>query len=423
MNLLPLALLAAVAQPDPTFTKDIAPILFEHCAACHRPNQIGPFALLSHADAKKRAELIARVTTKKMMPPWKPVGGEFIDDRSLTEQQIATIKKWADAGAPEGDPADLPPQPKFKDGWQLGTPDLVLTMPKPFTIPAEGDDIYQHFVFPLDIEKTKYIKAVEVLPGNRKVAHHAACLLDSSGMARRLAAKNVSYNRFGNPGFLPSGFTPGFVPGQTARFLQDDFAIAVKKGTDLVLQMHYHPTGKEETDQTTIGVYLSDVKPARNIGLFVVGTEAIDIPAGAARHTLTDRFTLPANFQVRDIWAHMHLTGKSVDVAAELPDGATKTLLRIDDWDFNWQDVYRYAKPFTLPKGTVVTATFVFDNSDQNPRNPNSPPKRIRWGERSDDEMAGVLIVGAAETWQGEIALIGGVVGHVLEIASKRTRR
>lgn len=422
MNLVALAVLTALGQADPTFAKDVAPILFEHCASCHRPNQIGPFALLSHADAKKRAELIARVTSKKMMPPWKPVGGEFVDDRSLTAEQIATIKRWADAGAPEGDPADLPPAPKFKDGWQLGTPDLVLTMPKPFTIPAEGDDIYQHFVFPLSLDKTKYIKAVEVLPGNHKVAHHAACLLDSSGIARRRAGKNGNYARFGDPGFLPSGFTPGFVPGQTPRFLQDDIAIPLKKGTDFVLQMHYHPTGKEETDQTSVGLYLSDKKPARNIAAFVVGTEAIDIPAGAARHTLTDSFTLPANFEVRDIWAHMHLVGKSVEVVAELPDGTTKKLLTIDDWDFNWQDAYRYAKPFTLPRGTVVKATFVFDNSDQNPRNPHSPPQRVRWGERSTDEMAGVLIGGTAETWQGEIALIGGVVGHVLEIASKRVR-
>jgi len=411
------------AEIEPTYAKDVAPILFQQCAGCHRPDQVGPFSLLTYEDAKKRAKQIAIATSSKIMPPWKPMPGhgEFRDARVLNDKQIATLKLWAEAGAPEGDPKDLPPKPTFKDGWQLGTPDLVLTVPKAFTVPAEGNDSYMHFVFPLDLKKETYLRGIEVLPSNRRVAHHAVGILDSSGTAKRMNAKHGGNGYAGNggPGFLPAGFTPGYVPGATPRFFPTDSAITLKKGVDFVLQMHYHPTGKEESDTTTVGLYFTDKKPARNVGGLLMGSEDIDIPAGKSDYTVTDSFKLPVDYEFRGIWAHMHLIGKKVRVWAETPDGKTREMLKIDDWDFNWQDTYMYDKSFRLPKGTVLKSEFVFDNSSSNPRNPNTPPKRITLGENSTDEMAG-LWIGGLPVWEwDELSIWGAVIGHYFEIAGK----
>ncbi|MCU0702490.1 MAG: cytochrome c [Fimbriiglobus sp.] len=412
----------AVAADPPTFHKDVAPILFSQCATCHRDGQIGPFPLLKYDDAKKRAKQIARVTADKVMPPWKPDAGhiDFRDARILTDKQLNTLKDWAAAGAPEGDPKDGPPVPKFKDGWQLGKPDIVLKMAEPFTVPAEGRDIYQHFVFPLDIKKEIYVVGVECRPGNPKVAHHAVGILDTSGGARKMDAKHAGPGYPGlDVGFIPAGFTPGYVPGQTPRRMKEGSAITIKPGTDFVLQMHYHPSGKEEKDQTEIGLYLSDKPPTNNSVVVAMASDEIDIPAGEKAFKAKDVFTLPADMEVESIWPHMHCVGKTVNVTAELPDGKTKDLLRISDWDFNWQDTYVYAKPLSLPKGTKIVAEFTWDNSADNPRNPNSPPKRIKLGEGSLDEMSGLIIGGQVKTWQDSLAHWGAVIGHYAEVKTK----
>jgi hypothetical protein len=417
---------APLSAAPPTFHKDVAPILFSQCATCHRDGQIGPFPLLKYDDAKKRAKQLARVTGDKVMPPWKPDAGhgEFQDARVLTDRQVATLKAWAAADAPEGDPKDSPPVPKFKDGWQLGKPDIILKMPEAFTVPADGRDVYQHFVFPLDLKKDVHVIGVEVRPGNPKVAHHAVGILDTSGAARKKADK-AKEEKTGpgyaglDVGFLPAGFTPGYVPGQTPRLMKKGAAITIKKGTDFVLQMHYHPSGKEEKDQTEIGLYLTDTPPTSIIGVVMMASEEIDISAGEKRFTAKDTFTLPADMTVEGIWPHMHCVGKTVDVTAELPDGKSRTLLKISDWDFNWQDTYVYAKPFDLPKGTKVVAEFTWDNSKDNPRNPHSPPKRVKLGEGSLDEMSGLIITGELKTWQDSLAHWGGVIGHYAEIKTK----
>jgi hypothetical protein len=416
------ALACPLSAAPPTFHKDVAPILFAQCATCHRDGQIGPFPLLKYDDAKKRAKQIARVTGEKTMPPWKPDAGHdtFRDARLLTDAQMTTLKEWAAGGAPEGDPKDSPPPPKFKDGWQLGKPDIILKLPEPFTVPAEGRDIYQHFVFPLDLPKDIYVVGVECRPSNPKVAHHAVGLLDTSGAARKLDAKTKEPGYAGlNQGFLPAGFTPGYVPGQTPRRMKKGAAITIKKGTDFVLQMHYHPSGKEEKDQTEIGLYLTDTPPTSIIGVVAMASDEIDIPAGEKKFTAKDTFTLPADMTVESIWPHMHCIGKTVSVTAELPDGKTKKLLTIADWDFNWQDTYQYAKPFDLPKGTKVVAEFTWDNSKDNPRNPHSPPKQVRLGEGSLDEMSGLIITGELKTWQDSLAHWGGVIGHYAEVKAK----
>lgn len=375
------------SEPVPTFNKDVAPILFNHCSSCHRPGEVGPFNLLTYADAKKRARQLAEVTAKRLMPPWKPVKGhgEFLFERTLTDAQVAVFRQWHEAGMPEGAASDLPPLPKFPEGWHLGPPDLILKVDRPFRIPAESDDLYVHFVLPTGLKKDQPFRAVQVLPSNRKVAHHAVPMLDvANGTAAKLANKGGGYYvQFGGPGFLPRGFLPGYAPGMMTHELPEDQPGVLPKGMDVVLQMHYHPTGKVEYDQPQIGIYFSDKMPKRNASVILMANNDIDIPPGEKRYKRTDEFTLPVDYEFRSIFAHMHMIGKEFRVWAELPDQTTRKLLLIDDWDYRWQDTYLYAKPFVLPKGTVIKAEFIWDNSADHPRNPNIPPKRVRWGEGS----------------------------------------
>jgi len=423
------AVMASGAEPrpqveGPTFCRDVAPILFANCTSCHRLGEVGPFPLVTYEDARKRARQIARICEKRIMPPWKPAAGPetFKNARLLTDEQIAVLKAWAEAGAPQGDEADLPPLPKFPEGWHLGEPDLILTVPKPFVIPAEGPDIYVHFVLPLNFKEDRYVRACQVLPSNRRVAHHGVPILDATGTAWRLAAKHGGdhYPNFGGPGFIPRGFLPGYAPGQlTMEDETDDRGLTLPKGTDIVLQMHYHPTGKEETDQPRIGLYFTDRKPKRNPCIVALANNDVWIPPGEKAYRRTDAFRLPVDFEVRDIWAHMHMIGKEVRVWADLPNGKRKELLHIPDWDFNWQESYLYAEPFVLPKGTWIRAEFVWDNSADNPRNPNHPPKLIEWGEGSTDEMSGLILGGVTVRPEEEWILWAAVIGHYFEIEHK----
>lgn len=398
--MLPAALVILLASPPaPTFTKDIAPILYANCTTCHRAGEVGPFALATYADARKRAAQLADVTGRKLMPPWKPVAGhgEFKDARTLSEAQIATIARWADAGAPEGEARDLPPTPDYPKGWHLGEPDLVLEVAEPFRVPAEGEDLYVHYVLPTGLTRDRYLRAVQVLPSNKRVAHHGVPILDAKGgTASDLTRKNGGkpYVQFGGAGFLPRGFLPGYAPGMTIREGSKDQLFTLTQDVDVVLQMHYHPVGKVEYDKPRIGFYFTDQKPERDPSAILLGTSDIDIPAGEKCYKRTDSFTLPADYEVRKAFAHMHLIGKRVRVWAELPGGSTRELLLIGDWDFSWQDTYIYQTPFVLPKGTVVKAEFTWDNSSDHPRNPNVPPARVRLGENSSDEMAGVILGG-----------------------------
>lgn len=417
-----LAQVTAKAE-KPTFTRDVAPILFSRCVSCHRPGNIAPFTLTHYEDARKRAKQIQLVTVKRVMPPWKPQTGhgEFRDSKALTAKEIAILANWAEAGAPEGDKASLPPLPKFREGWQLGKPDIILKMPKPFKVPATGNDIYVHFVFPLNLSKDVYVRGIECRPSNLSIAHHAVGLLDSSGMARKFDAETPEpgYIRFGGPGFVPVGITPGYVPGQTPRFFREGSAITIRKGTDLVLQMHYHPSGKEEADQTEIGLYLTDKPPTRHVLGVLLGSEEIDIPAGSDTFRARDSFVLPVPLHAQAIWAHMHLIGKEVRVWAELPNGTTEKLLWISDWDFRWQDTYEYQRSVYLPKGTTIQVESRFDNTVKNPRNPFNPPRRIRLGEQSTDEMLGVWVGGEVNNGIDLLILLGSNIGHYFEVTDK----
>jgi len=377
-----------------TFSKDIAPIVFNNCTSCHRTGEVAPFPLTNFREVQKRDVQIAGVVKERSMPPWKPVPGygDFHDARRLTADQVGMLAQWVEEGSTEGDAKDLPELPKFTEGWQLGPPDLVLKMPKSYTAPAEGRDVYRCFVIPIPIDGDKYVKAVEYRPGNHKVVHHALLFLDSLGQARAKEAANKDgqpgFTSFGGPGFLPTGGLGGWAPGALPRPLPDGLARKISKGTDLVLQIHFHPTGKAEEEESTIGIYYAKEPPKRSMSAVTLRSREMNIAPGDNNYKVSDSFVLPVDVEAFMITPHAHLLGKDVRAWAVLPDGKTQPLLWINDWDFSWQGQYQYQKPIPLPKGTKVEMEFTYDNSDKNPRNPSSPPKRVRWGEQTTDEMS-----------------------------------
>jgi hypothetical protein len=388
-----IGLLAAfwAAGPGVTFSHDVAPILYRQCISCHRPGGVAPFSLTAYQDAAKRAQLIASVTRKHAMPPWLPVEPRFQHERKLSEPEIATLGKWAAAGAPEGNAAETPKPPLFADGWQLGKPDLEVEMRSPFEVPAEGQDLYQCFVIPSVATNARYVRAVDMRPGSPKVVHHALLFQDLSGTARK-RDMGSGYSCFGTPGFLPArgmaGWTPGSVPYQAPSGIPE----LLHAHADLVLQVHYHPTGKAEHDRTRVAIYFTDQKPTRHATDIPLGSSRIDIPPGERAYKVTDHFTVPVDVDAIAINPHAHYVCKEMYGYAVLPDGSRRTLLRIDNWDFNWQQQYVYASPIRLPADTRVEMEFTYDNSAGNPHNPNSPPRRVVYGPGSLDEMAGLHI-------------------------------
>lgn len=386
---------AHAAAPGVTYYREIAPILLEHCAPCHRPGEAGPFSLLTYADVRKRAGLIADVTKRRYMPPWLPEAGygHFSDERRLTSAQIELIGKWASAGAPAGSAADSPAAPPFTPGWQLGTPDLILSVSKPFSVPADGPDLFWNFVLSPTNRETRYVKAVEVRPGNARSVHHANILLDRAGSSRRREKTPGA----GFPGmdvnlesstFDPDSHFLFWKPGGAPGVEPDGMSWRLDPGNHLVLNVHFHPTGKPELVQPSIGLYFTDKAPAKFPMLLQIEHDtALDIAPGAADFVISDDFRLPVDVDVIAVYPHAHYLGTLLEGFATLPDGTRQWLIRIPQWDVNWQSVYHYSKPLLLPKGTVISMRFHYDNSAHNPRNPNSPPKRVVGGNQSTDEM------------------------------------
>ncbi len=376
----------------PTFTHDVAPLVFANCVICHRSGEIAPFPLTTYAEVRRKGAMIARVTGERQMPPWKaePGFGDFLDARRLDDAQLAVLKRWVDAGMPEGDAADLPALPKFPDGWRLGPPDLVLTMPEAYEIHAEGRDIYRCFVLHTDLPADTFVKAVEFKPGNPRIVHHAILYLDTSGRAHQLDEQDPGpgYTHFGGPGFTPSGGLGGWAPGAQPRPLPDGVAHAFKKGVDVVMQIHYHPSGKPEKDQSSLALYFTKDRPTRYQLPFTLGSRRIDIAPGDKDYVVKDSAVLPAAVSLVGLTPHAHLLAKEMKADAYLPDGTVQHLIWIKDWDFNWQEQYRYATPIHLPADTRVEMVYRYDNSTDNPRNPNSPPKHVGFGEQTEDEMA-----------------------------------
>ena len=387
--------IAAVGQKV-TFNRDIAPIVFHYCASCHRPGEAGPFPLLTYDDVKKHGRQIEAVTQTRFMPPWlpEPQTLKFADERRLSAEQIALIQKWVDQGMLQGGSADLPPQPQFVKGWQLGKPDLIVKAAKPFQLPASGIDTYWNFILPIPINESRWVKAVEIRPGDKRLVHHANILVDRLELSRKIETEpGAGFGgmeiRIESELFDPDSHFLFWKPGTVPYVEPDGMALRLDKGTDLVLNTHLQPSGKAELIEPSVGIYFTDKPATEHPMLLQLECDSqLDIPPGDSNFVVHDEFTLPLDADLLAIYPHAHYLGKELEAIATLPDGTRETLIDIKHWDLNWQAVYRYEQPVPLPKGTTISMRYVYDNSDRNVANPNHPPKRVKGGNRSSDEMA-----------------------------------
>jgi uncharacterized protein (TIGR03437 family) len=385
---------------------------------------------MSYSDVVTHSPTIAVVTKSHYMPPWKPEAGwvTFRDERRLTDAQINTIQQWIAGGMPRGDQSKEPPVPTFGDDWLLGKPDLILQMPVGFNVPPDGPDIYRNFVLKTGLAADQYIRAIELKPSARAAMHHVLFYSDTTGGARALDGKDgqPGFPGFGSiltimakdPANAVAGGLGGWVPGTTPEFLPDGIAYPLPKGADLILQTHFHPDGKPEVEQTTVGLYFTG-KPSRDITQVQApaffGIQAnIDIPAGKSDYMVRGSFTLPVDVDAFSVSAHTHYLGKGTRLTATLPSSEVRVLLSIKDWDFNWQDTYLFKDLVSLPKGTRIDGELVYDNSAANPNNPYSPPQRVRWGENSTDEMGSLILNVVPKQTSDTTLLRATVYGYVL---------
>jgi hypothetical protein len=398
----------ALGGGTPTYHRDIEPILQKNCQECHRPGQVAPFSLLDYTQARKRAQDIAAQTEDRVMPPWHAStseGGPFRGARVLSDGDRKTLADWADAGAPEGDSKDAPPPRAWSSDWALGPPDLVLKVAEPYRLSATGPDEYRVFVLPSGLAQGKWIAAVDFKPGSTKVVHHILCAYDVTGNARRMDAAEPDsgyktsgggYGRLpsGLP-FLPAGQLWGWAPGRMASWSPEGTARALPAGADVLLQVHYHKSGKPETDASSVGIYFAKApidKQIRGAAVFpprpaLFAKPSLRIPAGEPNHEVTGNLTIRYDAHLVAVFPHMHWLGKDFLLRAVRPDGSRQTLIRIDDWDFNWQNPYEFETPVALPRGTRIEMVAHFDNSAANPNNQSKPPIEVRWGEQTTDEM------------------------------------
>ncbi len=377
---------------EPTFARDVAPILHRRCAACHHPGGGAPFSLLTHRDVEKRARQIRIVVADRYMPPWPPAEGhgEFADERRLDDEEYDTLLAWLDGDRPLGDPEDLAPPPVFDDEWKLGEPDRILRMDGTYQVPAEGFDVWRTFVIPTGFEETAYLRAIEFRPGNDRVVHHFIMYMDATDASRRRDAEDPGV---GFPGMtaevtLLGEEAYGWIPGMSPRTLPLETATVVAPGADFVLDTHFVPTGRVEDVRMEVGLHFADGPPDALVsGVVMIGPGA-SIPPGQESYVIEQSFVLPVDVRAMNIAPHAHYVCSALEVWATLPSGEREDLLRIDDWDPNWQEIYEYEELLELPKGTRLDMTFEYDNSDNNPRNPYSPPHRVITGKASFNEMA-----------------------------------
>ena len=388
---------SSAAAERVTFTRDVAPIVFTHCAPCHHDGGAGPFPLLSYADVRRRARQIVKVTGARVMPPWPPVEGHgtFKGERRLDTAQIATLARWVELGAVEGAGADLPAPPVFATGWPLGTPDLVLTPDRAWTLPAEGGDVFRNFVLPVPLSRQRFVRAIEIRPGNARILHHANALPDRSGVGRQRDAADPEPGFAGmdleiaSDRFEPDSHFLFWKPGTPAEATADPIPWAIEPGADLILNLHLRTSGKPEQVRPSLGLYFTDRAPTRFPMLLQLEHDgALDIPAGAASFTVTDELELPVAVQVLAVYPHAHYVAREVQALARRPDGSTEWLVHIAEWNLDWQAVYEMAKPLSLPRGTVISMRWTYDNTARNERNPHSPPQRVIAGNRASDEMS-----------------------------------
>ena len=400
--LLAMATSTAVAQQAParasrTYSRDIAPIIQQHCASCHRPGQAAPFSLLSYADVRERAQLIGAAVASRFMPPWKPEpeSHEFVGQRRLSPDEIRTVQEWVEQGAAEGDPVPMRSAADAPQSWRLGEPDLVITLAEPYALGAEGPDQLRNFVVSIATERDRFVRGIEFRPANPKVVHHATMRIDRTRNSRRLDEEDP---KPGYAGILapdaryPDGHFLAWTPGQLRPLAEDGLAWRLEPASDLVLQLHLQPSGRPEIVDATIGFYFTDRPPDRHPSILRLSRQNLDLRPGERAHVVEDRYRLPVDVELREIQPHAHLLARRFECLVELPDGSTRPLIRIADWDFKWQDVYRLKAPMRLPTGASLVMRVTFDNSTDNVRNPFAPPRRIFWGQNTVDEMADLWI-------------------------------
>ncbi len=380
------------AEEPINFVSHVAPILREHCVSCHSPGAVGPFSLLSFDDASKRARMIATVTASRFMPPWLPASDSppFDGERRLLDSEIEILAKWAAAGAPRGE-GEVALPPVVEDGWRLGTPDAIVEMEEAYEVPADGPEVFRNFVLRLDLGQRRFVRAVELRADNPRLIHHAILNLDPTDSSRRLDEQDDLPGYDGMQAFTralsPDGHFVSWTPGKVSFAGYSDMAWELPRSADLVLETHLLPTGRRESLKVRLGLYFAEKPPSRHPVILRLGSKTIDIAAGDSAHRVEDAVTLPTGSSLLSVYPHAHYLCREMEATAVLPSGREILLLRIDNWDFNWQDLYRYQTPIDLPAGTVIRMAYTYDNSTANARNPHDPPRRVVYGPSSNDEM------------------------------------
>lgn len=382
----------AIAAAAPTFSKDVAPILQRNCQGCHRPGEAAPMSLLTYQQARPWAKAMKQAVLLKKMPPWPadPQVGHYQNDRSLAPQDRDTLIAWVDGGAPEGNPKDLPAPVAFVDGWNIGKPDRIVEMPKPFAVPASGTIDYQYVILPLNLTEDRWIQAAEARPGNRAVVHHIIAFIREPGSKwmRNQAPGEVFIPRNSKgeeeafSGDMLAAFAPGLPPTQLA----PGTARLVKAGSDVVFQLHYTANGKAGEDQTKVGFIFAKEPPKERVLWLGAVNKDFVIPPGDASYKVDADTEIAHEVKLVSLMPHMHLRGKDFEYRLIFPTGETQTILRVPRYDFGWQLSYDLAPAITLPKGTRIACTAHFDNSPNNPANPDAT-KEVKWGDQSWDEM------------------------------------
>lgn len=386
------------------FSEHIAPIIYNNCTSCHRSGEVAPFALTNYAETKAWAPMIQYVTGIKYMPPWKPDKNysHFIGEKGLTDAQIDLIKRWVAAGTPQGNASLEPSLPIFPEGSQLGTPDLVLKMEKPYLIDGDNQDDYRVFVLPTNFTENKEIAAVEFRPGNRRAVHHALLGFDIDGTGREFDAQDPEYGYESFGGFLTSvdGVFTSYTPGIQTIFYPKGMGRTLPKGSDILIQIHYAPSSTDEMDQSSVNIFFK--KPddpiqrevQDNVGISPLNLDGSFLsfriqPGKVQAFHATRKIT--QDVSVINVYPHCHLLGEDWKIFAVTAQNDTIPIIKIDEWDFNWQGAYTFKNMMKIPKGAIVHCYTTYDNTNANPLNPNVPPKEVIWGERTTDEM---LLVG-----------------------------
>jgi hypothetical protein len=391
------------AKPEaaaiPTYTKDVAPILFKNCTNCHRPGEIGPMSLLTYEDVRPRAKAIRDKISEGAMPPWHAdmPHGTFLNERGLTGQEKATIFRWVANGAPQGDPKDMPPAPQYPEGWSIGKPDVVFEMTEDYQVPADGVIQYEYFYIPTNFTEPKWIQAIEVRPGSRNVVHHVLVFYKAKPDVQRAAVlkfnpewQKVTPRAAGThlaaQDGVPSRLIATYAPGTNPQVFQPGTAMRLDPGGVIELQVHYTASGQDEVDRTRVGMIFSKDPSPREVRASHFFNSTLSLPAGAADVAVNSEVEFVQDATIWGLFPHTHVRGKKWEYVLQLPDGTKKTILSVPRYDFNWQTYYMFSDPLQVPKGAKIISTAWYDNSAGNKSNPD-PTVNVKWGDQTWEEM------------------------------------